>query len=131
LDSEDDDRTSAAATSIEAREEFRHVRRGVSKARPSSQPIENPLQFRTSRNDHTSIDRVQIEQETKVIKVTIKKWIFVVPFYFERNTVLVAVDLMRGCHELIVVHYNLCIELLLYPTKARKMTIETTGDKAL
>jgi hypothetical protein len=45
------------------------VGRGVTKARPPPQLVENLLQFRAARNDYTNVDRAKVEQQTAPQKI--------------------------------------------------------------
>jgi len=50
--------------------------------------IKNILKFVATGNDNTGTNCAQIKEKAKVVQISVKKRIFVVPFYFKGNTVL-------------------------------------------
>ena len=62
--------------------------------RTASKFIENALQFIAARNDHTDTNRTQIEKQSKVIQISIIKWIFVISFNFQGNAIFKTVNFM-------------------------------------
>ena len=95
-DSENNDGTSAAASTVKPRTKFRHVGRGGAIARASAKIVEYHLQLGATRDDDFGVDRVQIEQQPKVVQVAVAEWILVVPFRFQCHTILVAVTSCAG-----------------------------------
>jgi len=54
--------------------------------------IKNFLKFVRSSDDYTHINGSKLKQKPKIIEISIVKWILVVPFYFQSDPILKAVD---------------------------------------
>ena len=105
--------------------------RRVAKTRTPTESVEDLLQLGATSDDHAGIDRAQIEQEPKVVQVPIVERVLVVPLDFERHAVFVAVHLVRGRHELGLVHDNARVECLFDPAEFCEVRIQPLGNKPL
>lgn len=105
--------------------------RRVSKTTTPAQIVENRLQFGAPSNYYSRINRPKVEKKTKVIEVAVVKWILVVPFNFERHTVLVAIYLVGWRLELCLVHDNLRVEAFFRPSQLKEMTVQPICDRTL
>src|SRR5581483_430096 len=76
---ENNDRATATATAIQARQQLAHVRRRISITLPSPELIENGLQFIAPRDNHSHTQGAQFEQKPKIVQIPVEKRILVVP----------------------------------------------------
>jgi hypothetical protein len=96
----------------------------VTKAGSSAELVEDLLQLGAPRNDDPGIDRPQIEQEAEVVQIAIEERVLVVPFHFQRHSVLVTVYLVRWSDMFGQIHNDFGIEFLFHPAEPREMRIQ-------
>src|SRR5829696_6311391 len=115
-DTKHHDGTAAAASAFEPRQKLPHVSGRISIAWTAPKRVENLLKLAASGNDDADIDGTKLEEETKIVEVAVEKGILVVPLHLQRDPILVAVDLVRGCRMLDVIHNDFGIETLFLPS---------------
>jgi hypothetical protein len=130
-DAKHHDGTAAAASALKPRQKLSHVRGRISVTWTAPERVEYLLKLAASGDDDADIDGPKLEEETKIVEVAVEKGILVVPLHLQRHPILVAVDLMRGCRMLDVIHNDFGIETLFLPSKPREMAVDPTRDERL
>ena len=97
---EDYKRAPSASPTGNSGEEFRHVSCGSAIGCSSSQALKDRLQVITSGNDNTDTNGTEIKKQPEVVQISVKERIFIVPFDFEGDTILITINLVRwGVHH--------------------------------
>src|SRR5579872_5161707 len=91
-DSKDKYGTTASTPALDLRQQFQHVRRGHAIRRTTAEFLEDVLQLVASRNDDPHAHDAKLEEEPKVIEIAIEERVLIVPFDFEGDAILEAID---------------------------------------
>jgi len=86
------------------------------------------LQVIASGNDNADTDHTKFEKKAKVIEIPIKKRILVVPFNFEGNPILEAIDFMRRRIHTLLVDDDFCVESFFQPAAMSERPVKRFGN---
>lgn len=101
----------------------------VAKAWAAPERIEDCLQLRTTRDNDTNINDLQIEQQAEIIQISIKKGILVVPFNLKRDSSLEAVNTMGWRFPFSTINNDCRPELSLDPVGIFQRPFESCDDR--
>jgi len=96
------------------------MRRRIAIGRASPELVEDLLQLVGPGQDDPDADGAQVEQQAKVVQITIIEWILVVPLDFQRHGVLEAIYLVCRGIQPSGVHLDGRLELFLAPATLRQ-----------
>jgi hypothetical protein len=68
------------------------MRRRIPITRTFAELVENRLQIRATGDDDSDVYDPQVEEQPEIIEISVEEGILVVPFDFEGDPVLVAID---------------------------------------
>ena len=86
--------------------------------------IENILQLISTSDDDSHAHSPEIEKESKIVEIPIKKWIFVIPLYLQSYPIFKTVNFVRRRLSRHTINHYLRIKLFLDPTSGVKERID-------
>ncbi len=86
------------------------------------------LQLIASSNDDTDIYSAQIEKKSKVVKISIKERVFVIPLYLQSHSVLETINFVRWGVIDGFINSDTRLKAFLRPTEFIEMTIKLVGN---
>jgi hypothetical protein len=89
------------------------------------------LKLIAARNDHSYVCNAEVEQEAKVVEVAVVKFGLVIPFQFERNLALEAINTVGRAFDGLIVDDDPSIEPLLLPSFGLEHFVHADGYEAL
>jgi|JI10StandDraft_1071094.scaffolds.fasta_scaffold248548_2 hypothetical protein len=119
---------STPAATVDAGQQFAHVGGRCTKAGAATEFVKNVLQVVAPGDDDAHRHGAQVEQQSKVVQVPVIERVFVVPFDFERDPVLEAVDLVGGAVLTMAVQQNFCLKLLFNPASRIQLAVDGGSD---
>jgi len=82
--------------------------------------IENILQLISTCDDDSNAHSPEVKKESKVVEISIEKWIFVIPLYLQSYPIFKTVYFVRRRLSRYTVNHYLGIKLFLDPTSGVK-----------
>ena len=99
------------------------MRSRVSVRRASAKIVKNALQSIGPCHYYTNADCTQVEEQPKIVEVTVKEWVLVVPFDFEGDSILEAVNLVCRGVQACAINLKSRLKLLFNPTSFGQKTV--------
>jgi hypothetical protein len=91
---------------------------------PSTDPLESGVEFRCPSDDYTDIDRSKVEEQAKIIQISIEEGVLVVPFDLDGYASFEAIDRMRRAVDAFLIDENCRRKFLFGPTSFVECTIK-------